>query len=156
MSGTVQPIPSNAQHVTPHLVVSDAAAAIDFYAKAFGAREFFRMPAPDGNKLMHAELRIGESPLMLTDEFPEMGSQSPSTLGGTAVTIHLYVEDVDAVYERAVAAGATAVMPPQDMFWGDRYGRLLDPFGHSWSLATHVRDPSPEELEAGAKAAFSQ
>ena len=154
MSDKVQPIPADAEHVTPHLVVSDAAAAIDYYVKAFGARELFRMPMPDGSKLMHAELRIGDSPLMLVDEMPDFGSKSPATLGGTPVTIHLYVEDVDAVYERAIAAGGTAVMPPQDMFWGDRYGRLLDPFGHCWSIATHVKDPTPEELEAGAKAAF--
>ncbi|MFQ5775156.1 MAG: VOC family protein [Kiloniellaceae bacterium] len=156
MSQTVAPIPPGYHTVTPHLVVSDAAAAIDFYVKAFGAVELFRMPVPDGGKLMHAELRIGESPLMLVDEMPDFGGTSPTTLGGTPVTLHLYVEDTDRAYERAVAAGAAPVMPPADMFWGDRYARVSDPFGHSWSLATHVRDPSPEELQAGAKAAFSK
>ena len=154
MSGTVQPIPSDAQHVTPHLVVSDAAAAIDFYVKAFGAKTLWCNTMGDSDVVLNACMMIGDSPFMLNDEFPDHGCLGPQ--GPSPVTIHLYVEDVDAVYEQAVAAGATAVMPPQDMFWGDRYGRLLDPFGHSWSIATHVRNPSPEELEAGAKAAFSQ
>lgn len=155
MADKVKPIPTDARSVTPHLVVSDGAAAIDFYKRAFGAEEMFRMPAPDGRRLLHAEIRIGDSPVMLAEEFPEFGSRGPAALGGTPVTLHLYVEDVDAAYDRAVEAGAEASMPPADMFWGDRYGKVTDPFGHSWSLATHVRDVTPEEMAEGAKAAFS-
>ncbi|MDH3473567.1 MAG: VOC family protein [Rhodospirillales bacterium] len=141
--------------VTPHLVVSDGPAAIAFYQRAFGAEERFRMPAPDGERILHAELQIGGAPVMLASEFPEFGSKGPSTLGGTPVAIHLNVDDVDAAYDRAVQAGAAATMPPADMFWGDRYGRLTDPFGHVWSLATHIRDVTPEEMAEGAKRAFS-
>lgn len=155
MADKANPVPADARSVTAHLVVSNGAAAIDFYKKAFGAEEVFRMPAPDGKRLLHAEIRIGDSPVMLAEEFPEFGSRGPLALGGTPVTLHLYVEDVDAAFERAVGAGATATMAPADMFWGDRYGKVTDPFGHSWSLATHVRDVTPEEMAAGAKAAFS-
>ena len=155
MADKVDPIPADARSVTPHLVVSDGAAAIEFYKTAFGAEEVFRMPAPDGRRVLHAEITIGDSRVMLTGEFPEFGSRGPAALGGTPVTLHLYVEDVDAAYDRAVTAGATATMPPADMFWGDRYGKVTDPFGHSWSLATHVRDVTPEEMAEGAKAAFS-
>ena len=153
---SVQPIPPGFGVVTPHLVVSDSAAAIAFYEKAFGAQELFRMPSPDGQKIMHAQIMIDGAPVMLTDEFPEMGCKSPSALGGSPITVHLYVGDADKVFEQAVAAGATPTMPPADMFWGDRYARVEDPFGHSWSIATHVKDLTPEEIAEGAKAAFSQ
>ncbi len=131
MSEAVQAIPPGFSVVTPHLVVSDSAAAIEFYKNAFGAQELFRMPTPDGKRIMHAQIMIDGAAVMLTDEFPEMGCQSPSTLGGTPVTVHLYVSDMDKVFEQAVSAGATATMPPTDMFWGDRYGRVEDPFGHN-------------------------
>jgi uncharacterized glyoxalase superfamily protein PhnB len=132
--------------VTPHLVCAGAAAAIEFYKKAFNAVEEFRLPAP-GGKLMHARIRIGGSALMLVDEMPEWNCLGPKTLKGSPVTIHLYVENVDAFYQQAVAAGATASMPPADMFWGDRYGVLQDPFGHNWSVATHVRDVTAGEMQ---------
>lgn len=132
--------------VTPHLVCAGAADAIEFYKRAFGAKEFGRMPGPDG-KLMHASIQIGDSHLMLADEFPEWGSMGPKALKGTPVTIHLYMEDVDAVVDRAVKAGAKIIMPVDNQFWGDRYGIVEDPFGHRWSVATHLRDPSPEEMQ---------
>jgi uncharacterized glyoxalase superfamily protein PhnB len=131
--------------VTPHLVCAGAAAAIDFYQRAFNATEVARMPGPDG-KLIHAAVRIGDSTVMLVDEFPEWGSVGPKALKGTPVTIHLYVTDADAFTARAIAAGAKVIMPLQDMFWGDRYGLLEDPFGHRWSVATHIRDLTPEEM----------
>ncbi len=138
--------------VTPHLVCKDAEKAIEFYKKAFGAEERFRLNTPDGKKVLHASLRIGNSAIMLADEFPDWGSVGPETLKGTPVVIHLYVEDADSVFDRAVKAGATVAMQLQDMFWGDRYGQVRDPFGHSWSVATHVRDVSLEEMEQAAKA----
>ncbi len=150
----VQWMPEGFHALTPHLVVNDAQAAIAFYKLAFGAVEICRMPAPDGKRLMHAELRIGDSVLMLCDAFPEYGSTSPKDLGGSPVTVHLYVEDVDAVFDQALLAGAQVAMHPQEMFWGDRYGKLTDPFGHHWSLATHVRDVSQSEMVAAAQAAF--
>lgn len=143
-----KPIPDGMHTVTPHLVCDGAAAAIDFYVRAFGATELARLPGPDG-RLMHALIRIGDSALMLVDEFREWGSLSPRALKGTPVTIHLYVEDADGFAARAVAAGATLRMPVADTFWGDRYGLLEDPFGHLWSVATHVQDLSPEEIRAG-------
>ena len=148
----VKAVPDGMHTITPHLVCRDAAAAIAFYQKAFGAAELARLPGPHG-KLLHAMLRIGDSPLMLVDEFPDWGALGPQSLKGSPVTIHLYVEDVDAAVERAVAAGAKLTMPVADMFWGDRYGTVEDPFGHRWSLATHIRDLSPEEIQAAAKAA---
>jgi uncharacterized glyoxalase superfamily protein PhnB len=148
----VKPIPDGMNTVTPHLVCKDAARAIEFYKKAFGAEEGGRLTTPDGKKVLHASLRIGGSALMLADEFPDRGSVGPETLKGTPVVIHLYVEDADGVFNRAVRAGATVKMPLDDMFWGDRYGRLQDPFGHVWSVATHVRDVSLEEMEQAAKA----
>ena len=144
---TVKPIPDDMHTLTPHLVCAGAAAAIDFYVKAFNAVELARLPGPNG-KLMHAMVKIGDSPLMLFDEVPEWGSRSPQTLKGTPVIIHMYVQDVDAAIAQAVAAGATVTMPATDMFWGDRYGQITDPFGHQWSLATHIRDVSPEEMQA--------
>ena len=138
------------QAVTPHLVCAGAAEAIEFYKKAFGAVEVMRLPGKDG-RLMHAAVEIGRATIMLADEMPEWGALSPKSLKGTPVTIHLYVDDVDAFFERAVAAGATAKMPVADMFWGDRYGVLVDPFGHSWSVATPQREVTPEEIRRCAE-----
>jgi uncharacterized glyoxalase superfamily protein PhnB len=146
-TSNVQPIPEGMHSITPHLVCNGAADAIAFYKKAFGAEELGRLPMPNG-KLAHAMLRIGDSHVMLADEFPEWGSVGPTALKGTPVTVHLYVTDADAQFERAVAAGATVKMPLADMFWGDRYGVVEDPFGHRWSIATHVRDVAPEEMAA--------
>lgn len=145
----VQPIPPDMHTITPHLVCQGAAEAMAFYVKAFGAVELARLPGPDG-RLMHGMVKIGDSPLMLVDEYPEMGCQGPLALKGSPVTLHLYVADVDAAFARAVDAGARVTMPVADMFWGDRYGLLEDPFGHRWSIATHVRDASPEEIAAAA------
>ncbi len=144
---TVQAIPRGMHTITPHLVCHSAVDAIMFYVKAFGAVEVARIPGPDG-RLMHAHLKIGDSSLMLIDEFPERGMLSPLALKGTPVSIHLYVEDVDSFVELAVKAGARITFPVTDMFWGDRYARLIDPYGHQWSVATHIRDVSPEEMEA--------
>lgn len=148
----VKPIPDGMNMVTPHLVCKGAAKAIEFYKKAFGAEERFRLDTPDKKKILHASLSIGGSAIMLADEFPDRGSVGPETLKGTPVVIHLYVEDADSVFDQAVRAGATVTMPLQDMFWGDRYGQLRDPFGHSWAVATHVRDVSLEEMEQAVKA----
>jgi PhnB protein len=147
----VKPIPDGMHTITPHLVCNGAADAIEFYQKAFGAVELTRLPGEVG-KLMHAMIRIGDSAVMLVDEFLDWGMLGPKSLKGSPVTIHLYVEDVDAIVERAVAAGAKITMPIEDMFWGDRYGKVEDPFGHHWSIATHIRDLSPEEIQAAAKA----
>lgn len=143
---TVKPIPEGMHTVTPHLICAGAADAIEFYKKAFNATELMRLPNPKGG-LMHACIRIGDSNVMLVDEMPEWGALSPKSLKGSPVTIHLGVEDVDAFVVRAVAAGAKITMPVADMFWGDRYGKLEDPFGHQWSVATHVRDVSPAEMQ---------
>ena len=143
------PIPAGHEGLIPHLVCSPCADAIEFYKRAFGAEEERRMPAPDGSRIMHASIRIGGQAVFLADDFPEYCdgcSQTPLALGGTPVTLHRYVEDCDAAVRRAEEAGATVKMPPQDMFWGDRYAVLTDPFGHSWSLATHISDPTPEEM----------
>lgn len=142
----VNPVPDWMHTVTPHLVCAGAADAIEFYKKAFNAVEMARVPGPQ-EKIMHACIRIGQSPVMLVDEFPEWGAFSPKSLKGSPVTIHLQVEDVDAFVARAVAAGAKITMPVADAFWGDRYGKLEDPFGHHWSVATHIRDMSPEEIQ---------
>jgi len=141
-----KPIPNDMHSVTPHLVCAGAADAIDFYKKAFNAVEVGRLPGPQG-RLMHAMIRIEGSAVMLVDEMPEWGALGPKALKGSPVTIHLYVDDVDAVVACAVAAGAKITMPVADMFWGDRYGKLEDPFGHHWSVATHIRDVSPEEMQ---------
>ena len=138
----VKPIPTGMRTVTPHLVCAGAAEAIEFYKKAFKAEEQGRMPAPDG-KLMHAHIKIGDSSVMLVDEFLEWGSFGPKSLKGSPVTIHLYVENADATFERAIAAGGKVKMPMADMFWGDRYGIVVDPFGHQWSIATHIKDMTP-------------
>jgi PhnB protein len=147
---SVKPIPEGMHSVTPHLICAGAADAIEFYRKAFGAIETSRMPGPMG-KLMHASIRIGDSTVMLVDEMPEWGSLGPKALKGSSVVIHLYVDDVDAFTAKAVAAGAKITMPVNDMFWGDRYGQLEDPFGHRWSVATHVRDVSPAEMQEAMK-----
>lgn len=148
----VDPIPEGMHTITPHLVCAGASEAIDFYKKAFGATEEMRLPGPDG-KLMHGSVRIEGSVVMLVDENPEWGALGPKALKGTPVTIHIYVRDVDAFVARAVAAGAKVVMPVNDMFWGDRYGIIEDPFGHHWSVATHIRDLSPEEIEEAMRQA---
>jgi PhnB protein len=150
----VKPVPEGYHTVTPHLTVRGAARAIEFYTRAFGAEEVARMPGPDGRR-MHAALRIGDSVVFLNDEFPEFGgSPSPAGLGGTPVTIHLYVDDVDALFARAVAAVAAVRMPLEDAFWGDRYGKVADPFGHEWSLASRKEVLTPQEMARRAKAAF--
>ena len=146
MSKQVQAMPAGMHSVTPHLVCDGASAAIDFYQKAFGATDASKMPGPDG-RIMHAQVRIGDSTVMLVDENRAYGMLGPKAVGGSPVTIHLYVDDVDTVYQRAVDAGATAKMPPADMFWGDRYGVLEDPFGHHWSIATHKREVSEAEMQ---------
>ncbi|MGH9723285.1 MAG: VOC family protein [Bryobacteraceae bacterium] len=154
MAGKVKPVPDGYHTLTPYLAVKDAARAIEFYRKAFGANEMFRMPTPDG-KIAHAELKIGDSMLMLSDEMP--GScTSPQSLGGTTCTVFLYVENVDNVFNQALSAGCKAEMPPADMFWGDRFGKVSDPFGHSWSMATHIEDVTMEEMEKRSKAFMAQ
>jgi uncharacterized glyoxalase superfamily protein PhnB len=155
MQQQVRPIPEGFHTVTPHLVCAGAAEAIAFYTQAFGAVEIGRMPMPDG-RLGHAELRIGDSRIMLADAFPEWGSNGPLALKGTTVFIHLYVQDADAAWNQAVAAGAKPVMPLSDTFWGDRYGQVEDPFGHRWSIATHKRDVTVEEMQAAMQAMAQQ
>jgi len=155
MAGQVKPVPSGYHTVTPYLTLSDASSAIDFYKRAFGATERFRMDRPDG-KIGHAEIQIGDSIVMLADESPRSDARSPQSLGGTTAGIFLYVENVDAVFDTAVKAGAKVHQPLADMFWGDRFGGLTDPFGHSWALATHIEDVAPEEMEKRMQAAMSQ
>jgi PhnB protein len=147
----VKPIPDGYTTVTPYLIVKDAAGALDYYKKALGATELFRMPGP-GGKVMHAEIQVGDSRIMMADEFPEMCAQSPQTLGGTPVSLCLYVEDADTLFEQAVAAGATVRRPVMDQFYGDRSGTLVDPFGHVWTIATHKEDLTPEEIGRRAEA----
>ena len=151
---SVKPIPEGMHSLTPHLVCAGAADAIEFYKKAFGAIETSRMPGPQG-RLMHAAVRIGDSTLMLVDEMPEWGALGPKALKGSPVTVHLYVEDVDATVAKAVAAGAKVTMPVAEMFWGDRYGQLEDPFGHRWSVATHTRDLTPAQISDGMQKMMS-
>ncbi len=155
MPAQVRPIPEGYHTVTPYLTVQNASRAIDFYTKALGAKELMRMDAPNG-KIGHAELKIGDSIIMLADEMPGSGTRSPQSLGGTTGGIFLYVENVDSFYDKAVAAGAKADMKPQNMFWGDRFGRFTDPFGHSWSVATHVEDVAPQEMQKRMKEAMSK
>ncbi|HKT11482.1 MAG TPA: VOC family protein [Terriglobia bacterium] len=152
MSSNVKPVPEGYHSVTPYLIVKGAAKAIEFYKQAFGAKEIFRMPQPDG-KIGHAEIQIGDSRIMLADEFPERNIRGPESLGGTPVMIHLYVNDVDTVAKRAVAAGAKEIRPVQDQFYGDRSGMFADPFGHQWNISTHVEDLSAEEIGKRAAAA---
>ena len=150
-----KPIPEGFHTLTPYLTVRDAPRAIEFYKQAFGAEVRGIHYAPDG-KIMNADLKIGDSILLLNEEFPNMGAKSPQSLGDSPVTIHIYVEDVDKLFNQAVAAGATTVMPVMDMFWGDRYGALKDPFGHNWSIATHKQDLTPAEIEKRGRAAFER
>lgn len=155
---SVKPIPEGYHSVTPYLIVDDAAAALDFYARAFGAKELFRMPMPalsgaeGGDRIGHAEILIGDSHVMLADEFPDMGHRSPKAIGGTATSLMIYLPDVDAVFAQALAAGATQERAVENQFYGDRSGALVDPFGHKWMLATHVEDVSPEEMDRRMKA----
>lgn len=149
MNRRVNPVPEGKHTLTPHLVCRNAADAIDFYQRAFGAIESSRLAGPNG-KIIHAEIRIGDSALMLVDEHPDWGALGPQSLQGSPVTLHLYVADVDTTVAQAGAAGAKITMPVETTFWGDRYGRLEDPFGHAWSVATHVEDISPEAIQAAA------
>jgi len=156
MSAAVSPIPKGYHTITPHIVVSDAKKAAEFYKNAFGAEIRGIAAGPDG-KVMHAEVKIGDSVLMLNDEFPEWHVLSPtSTKADTAVTLHLYVENADKAFAQAVKAGAVATMPLEDQFWGDRYGKVRDPFGHTWSIATHIKDQSPEEMKAAMDEAMAK
>jgi PhnB protein len=152
MATRPKPIPEGYHTATPYLIVSDAASAIDFYKKAFGATELMRMTQPDG-RIGHAEIKIGDSPIMLADEFPEIGARSPQRFGGSPVSILLYVEDVDALFSQAVAAGGKVLRPVKDQFYGDRSGGVTDPFGHVWYIATHKEDVAPEEMHKRAAAA---
>ena len=150
-----RPVPAGYHTATPYLTVRGAAEAIEFYKRALGAAEMMRMPSADGARVMHAELRIGDSVIMLSDELDGGSSRSPQALGATTGHVHLYVADVDSAFDRAVAAGARVSMPLQDMFWGDRYGRVIDPFGQEWGLATHKEDLTPDEVGRRAAAAFA-
>ena len=151
----VSPIPEGYHSVTPYLVMKNAAAAIKFYKKAFGAVELLRMAAP-GGKIGHAEIKIGDSPVMLADEYPDMGFKGPESLGGTPVSLMVYVDDVDKIYPQAISAGGKEVRPLQNQFYGDRSGTLTDPFGHVWTISTHVEDLSEEELAKRAEAAMKE
>jgi len=152
----VKAIPDGYHTLTPYLVVGDAAKAIEFCRKAFGATEIMRMVEPGGKRIMHAELMVGDSRLMLSDTYAEMGGKNPKDLKGTPVTVHVYSEDADALAARAAKAGAKIIMPVAEMFWGDRFGKVKDPFGHGWSIATHVKDLTPAQFAKAAAAAFEQ
>jgi len=152
---TVRAIPQGYHTITPSLTIRDAARAIEFYQRAFGA-EVRGIAKTDDGKILHAEIRIGDSIVMINDEFPEFGALSPQSTGGTGVTLHIYLENVDAAFSRALSAGASVKMPLMDAFWGDRYGKLGDPFGHSWSMATHILDLSPEEMRKAQDEAFAK
>ena len=154
MAGKVRPIPEGHHSVTPHLIIKGAGEAMDFYKKAFGAKEVVRMPGPGGHGVMHGEMKFGDSYVYVTDEFPDMQCLSPRALGGTPVTIHLYVDNVDATFKQALSAGCKEKMPLMDMFWGDRFGKVTDPFGHEWSLAQHMEDVVPQEMAKRAEEAF--
>jgi PhnB protein len=149
-----KPIPEGYHTVTPYLAVDNAAEAIKFYERAFGAKELARMEAPNGG-IAHAELDIGDSKLMLSDPFPQATARAPSELGGTSASVFLYVEDVDTTFKQAVDAGASVTMEPEDQFWGDRFATVTDPYGHAWAIATHVEDVPPEEMAERAKAAMA-
>ena len=156
MSATVKPIPEGHHTITPYLVVKNGTQAIEFYKKAFGAEERFRMITPDGKSIAHAQLKIGDSLFMIADEFPQMNSLSPESIGGSPVSMYVYVEDVDTVFNQAVSAGATVLNPVMDMFYGDRWGYIKDPFGHLWSIATHKKDLTSDELKKAAEIAFAK
>ena len=151
-----KPIPEGYNSVSTYLIVKNSADALEFYQKAFGAEGGACMKTPDGRSTLHAEMRIGNSMVMLTDENPQWNMKAPETLGGTASSLHLYVEDADKAYQRAIDAGCEPEAPLMDAFWGDRYGKVKDPYGHSWGIATHVEDVPVEEMEARAKAWFAQ
>jgi PhnB protein len=151
----VKPVPDGYHTLTPALTVRDAVGAIEFYKQAFGAKERGVMKGPDG-KIMHAELMIGDSIIMLTDEFPEFGCLSPQSIGGSAMSLHIYMDGVDAAFDQAVKAGAEVEMPVMDQFWGDRYGKLKDPFGHKWSIATHTKDLAMDEIKHGMDEAMER
>jgi PhnB protein len=151
----VKPIPDGYHTATPYLIVKNGAAALDFYKKAFGAREIMRLTGPGGS-IMHAEIKIGDSPIMLGEECPQWGAKSPETLGGSPVGLCLYVEDVDARYKQAVSAGAKAYRPVQDQFYGDRSGTVIDPYGHQWTIATHKEDLTVEEIQGRCEAFLKQ
>ncbi len=151
MANKVKPVPDGYHTVTPSMAVADAAKAIEFYKQALGAEELMRVAGP-GGKIMHAEIRVGNSAIMLNDEMPEMGSKGPKSYGGTPVGFYVYVENLDAAWKRATDAGVKVTMPPAEMFWGDRLGAFEDPFGHRWTLAQHVKDPTPEEMRKGQEA----
>ena len=155
MPNAVKPIPEGYHSISPSLTCKDAARAIEYYKNVFGAKELMRMPSPDG-KISHAELKIGDSIIFVNDEFPQMGATAPTAAGGSPIYLFLYVPDVDAVFNRAVAAGARVAMPVADMFWGDRYGKLTDPFGHLWGIATHTEDVAPEEIGRRAESFFKK
>jgi PhnB protein len=155
MVSSVKPVPDGYHTATPYLIVNEGEKAIDFYKRAFGAVELMRMPGP-GGKLMHAEIRIGNSPIMLADELPEMGYRSPQALGGTPVSIALYVDNVDALFKQAIAAGGKEMRPVVNQFYGDRSGTLVDPFGHVWTIATHIEDVSLDEMQNKAAALYGQ
>jgi PhnB protein len=155
MTPSVRPIPEGFHTITPTLTVRNAAKAIDFYKKALGAQELMRMASPDG-KIGHAELRIGDSIIFLSDEMPNMGCKSPESVGGSTGTLYLYVQDVDRAFQQAVDAGGKVTMPVSDMFWGDRHGSFVDPFGHTWSLSTHKEDLTADQIEGRAQAFFAQ
>lgn len=156
MANTVKRVPEGFHTITPSLTVKGAADAIDFYKKALGAEEIMRMTGPNG-LIGHAELRIGDSVLFITDEMPNMGMcKSPQTLGGTTGSLYLYVDDVDSAFDRAVKAGGKATMPVTDMFWGDRFGSFEDPYGYQWGLSTHVKDMTPEQIDEAAKEFYEQ
>ena len=156
MKSQIKPVPDGFHTLTPHLVVKGASQAIEFYKRAFGAEEIKRLPGPDGKSLIHAELKIGNSRLLLVDEFPEMDCRGPRSVGGSPVSIHMFVDDADAAFDKALAAGAEVRTPLADQFWGDRYGVLTDPFGHIWSIATHKEDLTPQEIGKRAQTAFSE
>lgn len=155
MAASVKPIPEGFHTATPSLVVRDAGKAIDFYKKVFGAEERMRMPDPSG-KIIHAEIKIGDSIIFLSDEIPNMGGKSPQSVGAYTGGVYLYVPNVDEIHQRAVEAGAKSTGPVSDMFWGDRLGHFVDPFGHAWSVSTHVADLTEQEMEKGAQAFYAQ
>jgi PhnB protein len=155
MTASKNPIPKGYHTATPNLTVRNAVQAIEYYKKALGAEERMVMKGPDG-KVSHAELKIGDSIIFLSDEIPNMGNKSPQTLGGTTGGIYLYVEDVDKLFKQALQAGGKEKMPVQDMFWGDRYGQFIDPYGHTWGVSTHTKDMTEEEMAEGAKAFYAQ
>jgi PhnB protein len=151
-----KPIPEGCHTLIPHLIVKNAGGAIEFYKQAFGAEELFRMPGPDGKTIVHAQMKLGDSQLYLADEMPGMTQvASPQTIGGTTITLHVWSTNADAAFERAIKAGAKVAMPMMDAFWGDRYGQVTDPFGHRWSIATHRKDMTPQEMTAAMKEAFA-